>query len=244
VTTDRLEIDTRRRIAVAGAALAHGALLAALLVRNMWHVDELADGRSVRVSLVVVAPAAGGSRATTAAHATIPTPRRPRPRPRVLEQPAQVPGPVAEATAKDPPEIARNSPAADDVVGGHEGEGNGSDDGTGSGAGAGAGRSMNEALRRSLIQRYLDGVLRPRISARFTYPHEAARRNLEGDVVVRIAISSSGSLLVARVAGPCPAVLLCEAAVDVIRRAAPFAAPPIELESPVEIEVPLSYKLD
>jgi periplasmic protein TonB len=165
-----------------------------------------------------------------------------------LQQPARAPSPAPEATASDPGETTRNSPAGGGIVGGQEGEGGGADKGVGSGA---AGRAaqpapprIDEELRRSLMRRYLDRVLRPKIAARFTYPREAARRNLEGNVVVRIAISGSGSLVGARIAGPCPAVLLCEAAVDVIRRAAPFAPPPPELESPVEIEVPLEYNLD
>jgi protein TonB len=75
------------------------------------------------------------------------------------------------------------------------------------------------------------------------YPHQAAMAGIEGKLVVRISVGARGQLLGLEVAGYCPHYVLCDAAIQAVRDAAPFPAPPPELGGRVTVELPFNYHL-
>lgn len=58
------------------------------------------------------------------------------------------------------------------------------------------------------------------------YPEDARRRNVSGHVMVEIAVDRGGNLVAARIEESSGSDLLDAAALDTVRRAAPFPAPP------------------
>ena len=67
--------------------------------------------------------------------------------------------------------------------------------------GRGAGRRRQREPAPALADRYLDELLRTRISDHFRYPEEASELELTGRVVVQVTIDRNGRLLAARLAG-------------------------------------------
>lgn len=75
-----------------------------------------------------------------------------------------------------------------------------------------------------------DARVRSRIELTKRYPSLAARQNQQDEVDVLLTIDRSGRLLNARIRGSHGFPLLDEAALDAVRRAAPFPKPPKEVE--------------
>ncbi|MGE5189412.1 MAG: energy transducer TonB [Gemmatimonadota bacterium] len=81
------------------------------------------------------------------------------------------------------------------------------------------------------------GLLRDRIQSRIVYPEEAVRREIEGEVVLRIRIGRGGVPNEVRIARSSGARLLDEAARRGVVRAAPLPS------SPGWVEVPVRFRL-
>ncbi|MBC8133729.1 MAG: TonB family protein [Deltaproteobacteria bacterium] len=104
-------------------------------------------------------------------------------------------------------------------------------------------RPLTSIERRALLDRYLK-LIDPRIRRNFHYPRQAEVLEIEGDVKVVVAVDARGHLLRAHTAGSCPHALLCEDATRTVRAALPFPPPPPELGGIVEVELPLTYRLE
>ncbi len=105
-------------------------------------------------------------------------------------------------------------------------------------AGAAALGETADALRA-----YLAGV-RARIEAAKRYPRWARRRGIQGEVDLRFRLGPDGRLLGAEVKRSSGAKVLDQAAVEAVRRAAPFPpAPPGVVRSSVWLEVRLAFVL-
>jgi periplasmic protein TonB len=112
----------------------------------------------------------------------------------------------------------------------------------GSGLGGGAPPVLGPAARRALLDQYTK-LFGPRIRQHFRYPRQAEDLEVEGAVLVRVAVDGRGQLVQARTEGGCPHELLCEDAVRTVRASAPFPPPPAALGAPVEVYVPLNYTM-
>lgn len=107
----------------------------------------------------------------------------------------------------------------------------------------GAGRPLTNRERRALLDSYLK-LIDPRIRQHFRYPREAEALELEGDVKIVLAVDRRGQLLRAQTTGRCPHAMLCEDAARTVRASVPFPPPPPELGAVVEVELPLTYRLE
>ncbi|AKQ69530.1 Ferric siderophore transport system, periplasmic binding protein TonB [Myxococcus hansupus] len=76
------------------------------------------------------------------------------------------------------------------------------------------------------------------------YPHQARMAGLEGQFVLRISVGVQGQLVDLGVVGACPHSILCDAALDAVRKAAPFPPPPPALGGRVTVELPFNFHLE
>jgi protein TonB len=84
-----------------------------------------------------------------------------------------------------------------------------------------------------------------RIVAAVQFPEQASREKIQGIVNVQILLEPDGRLRSAAVIGPSEPVLR-EAALDAVRRAAPFPTPPRRVAAsggPIAYEIPLRFFL-
>ena len=91
-------------------------------------------------------------------------------------------------------------------------------------------------------EQYFETMFRDRFE-NVRYPHQAAMAGIQGRLVVRISVGARGQLLGLEIAGRCPHSVLCDAAMQAVRDAAPFPAPPPELGGRVTVELPFNYHL-
>jgi len=146
--------------------------------------------------------------------------------------------PIAEGSASPtaPGEAVATTGPGPSGVG--RGPGGGTASGDGSGTGGGTGRGI--ATDDDPVKVWL-GTVRARIKAAKRYPQMARRLRLEGTVVLSFRIAPGGQLLEVRAHDDAPE-LLREAAVDAVRRAAPFPPAP-RGDRAVGLEVPLVFSL-
>ncbi|WP_141591643.1 TonB family protein [Myxococcus sp. AB056] len=97
--------------------------------------------------------------------------------------------------------------------------------------------------REDMARRYFEQMFRDRFED-VPYPHEARMAGIEGSLVLRISVGVQGQLVALGVLGPCPHPLLCEAAQEAVRHAAPFPPPPPALGDRVTVELPFNYHLE
>ncbi|NPC84721.1 energy transducer TonB, partial [Pyxidicoccus fallax] len=91
-------------------------------------------------------------------------------------------------------------------------------------------------------EQYFETMFRDRFE-NVRYPHQAAMAGIQGKLVVRISVGTRGQLLGLEIAGYCPHYVLCDAAIQAVRDAAPFPPPPPELGGRVTVELPFNYHL-
>ena len=167
---------------------------------------------------------------------------RPRARPRRLEL-APAPRPItppalpseAVALASRPADSAVDENDPDARPGGTGGVGVGNGDGAG-GGGSGTGGAVAEPVPAR--PRDLDAVSE-RLRRYLVYPPRARRAHWEGRVILAFILRSDGSVCGLRVAASSGSVVLDDAAVEAIVRAAPFAPPGID----VRVEIPVTFRL-
>lgn len=164
----------------------------------------------------------------------------PHPEARPLEQPSAAADPAAPETPE--PVIAT---AAAEEAGGQV------DARAASGATTIAGSTMlaafvsppPEAERRRDVAAY-GARLRPHLATFFRYPADAEADGVEGRVILRLTIDAAGRLRAVETLGACPHPVLCAAAENTARAAAPFPPPPAHLGDLVRVEVPFVYRLE
>lgn len=91
-------------------------------------------------------------------------------------------------------------------------------------------------------EQYFETMFRDRFE-NVRYPHQAAMAGIQGKLVVRISVGARGQVLGLEVLGYCPHYVLCDAAMQAVRDAAPFPPPPPELGGHVTVELPFNYHL-
>jgi protein TonB len=96
--------------------------------------------------------------------------------------------------------------------------------------------------REEWMERYMETLIRGRFM-HVRYPHLAAAAGITGQVLLRVSINSRGRLLKLELLGRCPHPVLCDAATQTVRDAAPFPPPPPELGNPFLLELPFRYHL-
>lgn len=96
--------------------------------------------------------------------------------------------------------------------------------------------------REAMVERYAEMLIRARFS-RMRYPHQAAAAGIKGEVLLRVSISPQGRVLELEQIGRCPHPLLCDSALEAVRKAEPLPPPPPELGNPFTLELPFRYSL-
>ncbi len=105
--------------------------------------------------------------------------------------------------------------------------------------GEGAGEGRAGVGGQNAYQRRLQRHIRPfRL-----YPSEAVARRAEGLVLVRFRVARDGSVEEAWVVGRSGDAALDQAALETLWRAEPMPAVPDDLPAPVEIELPVPFRL-
>ncbi|MFP2961324.1 energy transducer TonB, partial [Myxococcus sp. 1LA] len=99
------------------------------------------------------------------------------------------------------------------------------------------------ATQEDAARRYFEEMFRDRFND-VPYPDQARRAGIEGQLVLRISVGVQGQLVSMRVLGHCPHPVLCEAAQEAVRHAAPFPPPPPVLGGRVTVELPFNYHLE
>lgn len=102
---------------------------------------------------------------------------------------------------------------------------------------------VSEVERKALIRDYLMQKVQPHVRRNFSYPKDAERQGIEGTVIVRLTVASTGSLISSKVVA-CPDPILCTAALSAANEAAPYAPPPAVLGPSVVVDVRFEYRMD
>jgi len=238
---------------------------AALLgVASLWHgVPRRMEGEATQGEVLVLrltappaSPPAGAS--------TVSPPSPPRPRAARRTRPLRAPKPVREPTPsprRGPSEPAASEPAASEplsvappasIATGRQGSlaSRAVDGVTQRSLGPGVAGLLIEAppvpppdTRAEEERRDFEQMFRDRFED-LPYPHQARMAGIEGQLVLRISVGVQGQLVGLSVVGHCPHPVLCEAAQDTVRRAAPFPPPPPALGGKLTIELPFNYHLE
>ncbi|MFM8551983.1 MAG: energy transducer TonB [Nitrospiraceae bacterium] len=90
---------------------------------------------------------------------------------------------------------------------------------------------------------WLAQTIRSRVEQLKHYPHMARANRWEGRVVLRAVIGEDGQLVDLTIAESSGHSVLDDAAVDVLKKAAPLALPQPLGRSQVVVQVPISYRL-
>jgi protein TonB len=102
--------------------------------------------------------------------------------------------------------------------------------------------SLTPEEREAMVERYAEMLIGARFK-RVRYPHQAAGAGIQGEVLLRVSINSQGRLLEVEQIGRCPHPVLCDSALELVRKANPFPPPPPELGNPFTLELPFRYRL-
>lgn len=109
-------------------------------------------------------------------------------------------------------------------------------------ASANSGKTGNrsQALGNAAETRY-SGKVRAKVNRHFRYPKSAERAGVKGKVMVSFTISSSGGVSGVRIAASSGSPVLDEAALNAVRKAAPFPAIPEGGRNPWPFTLPFEY---
>jgi protein TonB len=243
-----------RRLGLAASLAAHAALVGSLAVASFgppaFTPDQPVTVEIIAAEVSAAAPERASSAPPPPERSTTPRVKRPTlavvaatPAPeRAPEEPEP---PPAAADARQPtaqaPAVVADATGVSDSVTVPAGGGTGAP-GTATGRGRVAPAAGGGADRRALLERYTK-LLAPRIKQHLRYPPQAEVLEIEGAVLVRVAVDARGQVVRARPDGMCPHEILCDDAVRTVRASAPFPSPPPELGAVVEVHVPLNYAM-
>ena len=104
-------------------------------------------------------------------------------------------------------------------------------------------RPVPSIMNRGSLRGYTRGI-QQKIAARKKYPKKARRNGMEGQVTVRFTILKSGDVKNLMVISKAPYSILNKAALEAIKRAAPFPDFPEEIPQDfLELELPFKFEL-
>ncbi|MEO0962500.1 MAG: energy transducer TonB [Pseudomonadota bacterium] len=177
---------------------------------------------------------------------------RPAPKPRVEPKPAPAPVPRAEdrPTAPRTPapvptpipgESAQPSPTQAPA------QPNSGSTAPQRSAGGGIGAGQSDANASAVAKASYARLLLTRLQRAIVYPRRAQRRDIQGIVRVEVVLAASGALKTVRLVGASGSDILDEAALELVRRVAPFPAVPRELSprgQDFAFVAPIQYRLN
>jgi TonB family protein len=104
-------------------------------------------------------------------------------------------------------------------------------------------RSVPNIVDQGVLRGYSRGIQR-KIAARKKYPKKAKRRGEEGQVIIQFTLLKSGEIKDLLLASATPYAELNEAALNAVRRAAPFPSFPDEIgQDFLELELPFNFTI-
>lgn len=101
----------------------------------------------------------------------------------------------------------------------------------------------NVVMNADVVQSNFFSEVHAAISSEVRYPPIARRGGLEGEVLLRLSIAWTGEVIAVRPSGR-SASLLSKAALVAVERAAPLPVPPPELSAPVELSIPIAFRIE
>ncbi|MCP3136285.1 TonB family protein [Pyxidicoccus xibeiensis] len=262
--------DRARTLWVMPLALGFHALVL-LGVTTVWHAGDrdtpaTASDRGDLVLRLLAAPPPPPPPAATSSPGTVPrktVARRARPFPKPTLAPRPLPAALEPATLPSEAELeAEQAPpgtAGGALASDSEGVAGGLAGGITGGVVGGVVQQVLGASNVGLLlapppprpteeqlttwrEHYFETMFRDRFE-NVRYPHQAAMAGIEGKLVIQISVGSRGQLLGLKVHGYCPHYVLCDAALQAVRDAAPFPPPPPELGGRVTVELPFNFFL-
>jgi protein TonB len=122
--------------------------------------------------------------------------------------------------------------------GGGTGVGNGTGSGRGSGSGAGSEITAEQKRKQYLAEHFT--YIRDIIERNLSYPPRAQRMGWAGTVVVSLSVRKDGRVGDIRIVKSSGYEILDDNVIETVRKVEPFPRPPV----PVELKIPLSYRLE
>lgn len=170
----------------------------------------------------------------------VPTPpvvqrqERPAPKPRAEPKPAPAPAPAPVESAQSSPTQAPAQPNPASAV-------------PQPSAGGGTGTGQSDTNASAIAKASYARLLLTRLQRAIVYPRRAQRRDIQGVVRVEVVLAASGALKTVRLVGTSGSDILDDAAIQLVRRVAPFPAVPRDLSPSGQdfaFVAPIQYRLN
>lgn len=170
----------------------------------------------------------------------VPTPpvverqERPAPKPRAESKPAPAPAPAPVEPAQSSPTQALAQPNPGSAAPQRS-------------AGGGTGTGQSDAGSSAVAKASYARLLLTRLQRAIVYPRRAQRRDIQGVVRVEVVLAASGTLKTVRLVGTSGSDILDDAAIQLVRRVAPFPPVPQDLSprgQDFAFVAPIQYRLD
>ncbi len=161
---------------------------------------------------------------------------RPAPKPRAEPKPAPAPAPRVEDIPQSPQPPAQTPAQPNQASAAPQPS-------TGGGSGAGQSDANSSAVAKASYAR----LLLTRLQRAIVYPRRAQRRDIQGVVRVEVVLAASGALKTVRLVGTSGSDILDDAALELVRRVAPFPPVPHDLSprgQDFAFVAPIQYRLN
>ncbi|MEP0069694.1 TonB family protein [Pyruvatibacter sp.] len=171
---------------------------------------------------------------------------RPAPKPRAEPKPEPESAPVskAEDVPKAPaPSAPDPSPTPADAASSSPTQAPAPQRSSGAGSGTGQSDASSSAVAKASYAR----LLLTRLQRAIVYPRRARRRDIQGVVRVEVVLAASGALKTVKLVGTSGSDILDDAALELVRRVAPFPAVPRDLSprgQDFAFVAPIQYRLN
>lgn len=173
-------------------------------------------------------------------------PERPAPKPRVEPKLVRTPTPKAEVEPKKPEQPAPAAPAQSTTSQSSAASSPATSTPQPS-AGGGNATGQPSANVSAVAKASYARLLLTRLQRAIVYPRRAQRRDIEGVVRVEVVLAASGALKNVRLVRTSGSDVLDEAAIELVRRVAPFPAVPRDLSprgQDFAFVAPIQYRLN
>ncbi|GAB5503855.1 MAG: hypothetical protein Pyrs2KO_25100 [Pyruvatibacter sp.] len=114
-------------------------------------------------------------------------------------------------------------------------------------AGGGIGTGQSDTNASAIAKASYARLLLTRLQRAIVYPRRAQRRDIQGVVRVEVVLAASGALKTVRLVGTSGSDILDDAAIQLVRRVAPFPAVPRDLSPSGQdfaFVAPIQYRLN
>ncbi len=158
--------------------------------------------------------------------------RKPRAEPKPAPAPAPAPAPVESAQSSPTQAPAQPNPASAVPQ---------------PSAGGGTGTGQSDTNASAIAKASYARLLLTRLQRAIVYPRRAQRRDIQGVVRVEVVLAASGALKTVRLVGTSGSDILDDAAIQLVRRVAPFPAVPRDLSprgQDFAFVAPIQYRLN